>query len=141
MIPQRLRIASIVLLLAGGPAAAAETEWPTYGHDPGGMRYSPLKQITPQNVAKLQPAWTYHLRKSSSGASRFQPSQVTPLIVDGLLYLTSPYNEVLALDAATGAEVWSFDTREVGQPARRGLEYWPGDRKHAPPLYFGTREG
>jgi quinoprotein glucose dehydrogenase len=64
-----------------------------------------------------------------------------PLIIGGLMYLTSPYNEVIALDAATGAEVWVFDTRAVGQPARRGLEYWPGDRKHLPRVYFGTRDG
>src|SRR3984885_7294959 len=45
------------------PASYAESkEWPTYGHDPGGMRYSPLKQITPANVSKLEVAWTYHLR-------------------------------------------------------------------------------
>jgi quinoprotein glucose dehydrogenase len=131
------------LLLAWSFGNAAETEWPTYGHDAGGMRFSPLKQITPANVARLEPAWTYHLRKTKNGAqsSRFLPSQVTPLVIDGVMYLTSPYNEVIALDAATGEEMWVFDTREVGQPARRGLEYWPGDRKHPPRIFFGTRDG
>ena len=42
--------------------AAASTEWPTYGHDPGGMRFSPLKQVTPANVGQLQVAWVYHMR-------------------------------------------------------------------------------
>jgi quinoprotein glucose dehydrogenase len=130
-------------MLVSCASIAAETEWPTYGHDRGAMRHSPLRQITPKNVATLAPAWTYHLRKTQGDtpAARFQPLQVTPLIVDGVMYLTSPYNEVVALDAATGAEVWVFDTRAVGQPARRGLDYWPGDRKHAPRLYFGTRDG
>ncbi|HEY8538898.1 MAG TPA: pyrroloquinoline quinone-dependent dehydrogenase [Steroidobacteraceae bacterium] len=131
------------LLVASAFANAAETEWPTYGHDPGGMRFSPLEQITPANVSQLEPAWTYHLRKTKNGVqpSRFLPSQVTPLVVAGVMYLTSPYNEVIALDAATGEEIWVFDTREVGQPARRGLEYWPGDREHPPRIFFGTRDG
>jgi quinoprotein glucose dehydrogenase len=129
--------------LSSAIVTAAQSEWPTYGHDAGGMRHSPLKQITPANVATLAPAWTYHLRKTKPGANpaRMQPSQVTPLIVDGLMYITSPYNEVLALDAATGAEVWSFATRDVGQAARRGVEYWRGDRRHPPRIYFGTRDG
>jgi len=141
--PQTSTLLCASLILASGACIAAETEWPTYGHDRGAMRHSPLKQITPKNVAALAPAWTYHLRKTHGDAppARFQPSQITPLVVEGVMYLTSPYNEVLALDAATGAEVWVFDTRAVGQPARRGIEYWPGDRKHAPRLYFGTRDG
>ena len=44
------------------PVGPSTTEWPTYGHDPGGMRYSPLTQITPANVAQLQPAWVYHMK-------------------------------------------------------------------------------
>jgi quinoprotein glucose dehydrogenase len=136
----RAVLASLVCLSS---VEGAENEWPTYGHDSGGMRHSPLKQITPANVATLAPAWTYHLRKTQPGANpaRMQPSQVTPLIVDGLMYVTSPYNEVLALDAASGAEVWSFSTSDVGQPARRGVEYWRGDRRHPPRIYFGTRDG
>jgi quinoprotein glucose dehydrogenase len=141
MRPVRTSLAALFVACSLGNAA--ETEWPTYGHDAGGMRFSPLKQITPANVARLEPAWTYHLRKTKNGAqsSRFLPSQVTPLVIDGVMYLTSPYNEVIALDAATGEEMWVFDTREVGQPARRGLEYWPGDRKHPPRIFFGTRDG
>jgi quinoprotein glucose dehydrogenase len=133
----------VALLSIAIVTSAAETEWPSYGHDPGAMRFSPLKQITADNVASLQPAWTYHLRKTRNGATppRFLPLQLTPLIVDGVMYLTSPYNEVLALDAASGAELWSFDTRAVGQAARRGLDYWPGTRKHSPRVYFGTRDG
>jgi quinoprotein glucose dehydrogenase len=140
----RARNAAIAfVLIAGMPAHGAQSEWPTYGHDAGGMRYSPLEQITPANVGTLAPAWTYHLRKTKDGATpaRLQPSQVTPLIVGGLMYITSPYNEVLALDAATGAEAWSFDTRDVGQAARRGVEYWPGDRRHPARVYFGSRDG
>ena len=48
--------------------AAASTEWPTYGHDPGGMRFSPLTQITPANVSQLQVAWVYHMRPAAPAA-------------------------------------------------------------------------
>src|SRR3982751_4384966 len=50
---------------SGAPAPAASKEWPTYGHDPGGMRFSPLTQITPANVAQLQVAWTYHMKPAT----------------------------------------------------------------------------
>ena len=112
--------------LAGQPRA----DWPTYGHDPGGQRYSPLADITPDNVAQLEVAWTYHLRpqptppRSSEPTARaqrdaeglaarrtrrnrFAASQATPLMVDGRLYLTTPYARVVALDATTGRELWA----------------------------------
>jgi quinoprotein glucose dehydrogenase len=132
-----------VALTSSAAALAASSEWPTYNHDAAGVRHSPLKQITPANVASLVPAWTVHLRKTARDArpARFQPSQVTPLVIDGVMYLTSPYNEVLALDAASGAQIWSFETTAFGQPARRGVEYWQGSRRHPPRLYFGTRDG
>jgi quinoprotein glucose dehydrogenase len=138
-----MRRCAVIALIASTAAHGASHEWPTYNHDPGAMRHSPLKQITPANVATLAPAWTYHLRKAKPDArpARLQPTQVTPLIVDGVMYITSPYNEVLALDPATGTEIWSFDTAPVGNPARRGVEYWRGDRRHPPRIYFGTRDG
>lgn len=136
----RTSIAVALTLSVAFGAHAAEEEWPTYNHDVGAMRHSPLKQITPKNVASLAPAWTYHLRKTT-GNARFQPSQVTPLIVGGVMYITSPYNEVLALDPATGKEIWSFDASKVSTPARRGVEYWPGNKQHPPRIYFGTRSG
>src|SRR5882672_2457763 len=72
------------------PSAAASREWPTYGHDPGGMRFSPLTQITPANVSQIQVAWTYHMKPAGSTA-RFASSEVTPLVVNGTMYLATPY--------------------------------------------------
>jgi quinoprotein glucose dehydrogenase len=160
-----LRLAIALALLAGAAALAGQprADWPTYGHDPGGQRYSPLGDITPDNVGELEVAWTYHMRPpsptgatSTAGAvqraaealppeaarrTRFSASQATPLMVDGRLYLTTPYGRVVALDATTGRELWSTAIPGPGQPSLRGLEYWPGGEATQPRLFFGTRDG
>ena len=91
-----LAAAGVLAACASQPA----TDWPTYGHDPGGQRFSPLEQITPANVASLRVAWTYHMRPAGAteGGGRFASSELTPLVVDGLMYVTTPYRRVLALD-------------------------------------------
>jgi quinoprotein glucose dehydrogenase len=119
--------------------AAAQTDWPTFGHDSGGNRFSPLKQITPANVNTLNRAWTYHM--NPSGASANGPSSETiPLVVGGILYLTTPYKRVVALEPDTGKEIWAFDVPD-GNPARRGLDYWPGDKQSPALVFFGTDTG
>jgi membrane-bound PQQ-dependent dehydrogenase (glucose/quinate/shikimate family) len=109
-------------------------EWRSYGGDPGGMRYSPLNQINRSNVAQLQRAWTYHTGEIAlglgKGASRVAAFQSTPLVVDGVLYLSTPSNRVMAVDAETGAELWQFDP-QAGTSSRRfqshrGVAYWEG---------------
>jgi quinoprotein glucose dehydrogenase len=117
-------------------------DWPTYGHDPGGQRFSPLEQITPSNVAKLRVAWTYHMRPAgTTDSDKFASSEVTPLVVDGSMYVTTPYRRVLALDPDTGSEIWAYEVPGPGQPSLRGVEYWPGTRIHPPRILFGTRDG
>jgi quinoprotein glucose dehydrogenase len=158
--------ASAWLAFAVAPSAfAAESlvdsvEWPTYGHDPGGMRYSPLADIDASNVGLLELAWTYHMRPeagqavpaaaavSPDGAAppvparpRYGASQATPLVVDGVMFLSTPYRRVVALDAENGREVWAYDVAGPGQPSLRGVEYWPGDAEHGPRVLFGTRDG
>lgn len=152
-------------LASTAPAQTGDgSDWPTYGHDKGGQRFSPLKQITPANVAQLAPAWIYHMKPATEAApiattaetaqraaeaagparrqrTRFAGSQVTPLIVGGRMYITTPYNRVVALDPATGKELWVAPVAGPGQPSIRGLEYWPGDDAVAPRLFFGTRDG
>jgi quinoprotein glucose dehydrogenase len=119
------------------------TDWPTYGHDPGGQRFSPLDQITPANVASLRVAWTYHMRPAGTTerGGGFASSEVTPLVVDGLMYVTTPYRRVLALDPDNGSEIWTYEVPGPGQPSLRGVEYWPGTRTDAPRILFGTRDG
>ncbi len=115
------------------------TEWPTYGHDTGGMRFSPLTQITPENVARLKQAWVYHMRPL--GFQRYLQSQSTPLVIDGLLYVTTPYNRVVALDSSTGREVWSYDIPNNANASTRGAEYWPGDATTPPQIIFAVADG
>lgn len=125
------------------------------------MRYSPLAAISPSNVAQLEVAWTYRMRPAGAESapaseerpppvqggtllrrsSRFNQSQATPLVVDGRMYVSTPYRRVIALEAETGKELWSYEVPGPGQPSLRGVEYWPGDDKMSPRVLFGTRDG
>ena len=134
----------IAALCATLPAAAAPTDWPAYGHDAGGGRFSPLTQITPDNVNKLQVAWTYHMNPIPGAAAtgaRPPNSTTTPLMVNGLIYLGTPYGRVVALDATTGKQVWAYQLASGDQPPYRGMAYWPGDKGHAPRIVFGSFKG
>jgi len=119
--------------LAGSPEGSAGTEWRQWGGTPGGVRFSPLRQIDRGNVARLEPAWTYRTGELALGlahsVSRASFS-TTPLVVHGLLYLSTPSSRVIALEPETGKEVWSFDPQR-GKPVRefnahRGVAYWEG---------------
>ena len=94
---------------AGG--ALVNGDWAYVGHDAGGMRYSPLKQINVDNVKNLRVAWTYHVGDISDGKgfARRSGFETTPILVDGTLFLTTPFNRVIALDPETGKEKWTFD--------------------------------
>ncbi len=115
-----------------GSTHAAADEWPSYGRDPGGTRFSPLTQITPENVRRLRPVWTFHTGDISDGKHGGPRSgfETTPLLIDGRLFLTTPYNRVIALDPATGAQLWEFDPKLRRSDAygdgyiNRGLAAW-----------------
>lgn len=129
-----------VFALALAASAHAENEWPTYGHDKSGTRYSPLTQITPENVAKLELKWSYNMAKTPPGERpRYRSSQTTPLVVDGVMYASTPYEEVVALDPTTGKTIWEFAGAKAG--SKRGVEYWPGDERTPPRIFYGTRDG
>lgn len=108
-------IPAALALLAASALYAQATNWPNYGNDPGGSRYSPLRAITPQNVDKLTVAWTYHHGDIADGSqSKFSSKsafEATPLMIDGTLYFPTPFNRVIALDAATGKEKWVYDPK------------------------------
>lgn len=119
------------------PANAADGEWHHYGRSQDGLRYSPLTQITRDNVGLLEPAWVYH-----AGTSGYEPEsmfdgiltiEATPLNVGDSLYLCTGYNDIIALDAETGAEQWRYrahiDARNVPTRTCRGVAYF--DTKNA----------
>jgi quinoprotein glucose dehydrogenase len=181
--------------VAGTAAQAADAkEWPTYGHDSGGMRFSPLTQITPANVSQLSVAWVYHMKQEGDAVSGpggpggqrgrgpgngppngppgagtpagapgqnngdqnaaqaaqeglgfgrpstgFSVAEVTPLVVNGMMYIGTPYGRVTALDPTTGKEMWSYKLPS-GEPATRGVEYFPGDKQTRPLIVVGTSD-
>ncbi|WJS97326.1 PQQ-binding-like beta-propeller repeat protein [Novosphingobium humi] len=73
--------------------------------------------------------------------SRFAGSEVTPLVVNGRMFVSTPYGRVVALNPDTGAELWATAIPGPGQPSLRGVEYWPGDTQTPPRIVFGTRDG
>lgn len=133
------------------------------------MRYSPLRQIHAGNVSGLKVAWTYDTpaavpagpapdpgadpqpgdNPTPSGnrppgpalSSRPTPRQSasTPLVIDGVMYMATAYNRIVALDADSGRELW---VKDIGHaPATRGIAYWPGTRELPPQIIFGTADG
>ncbi len=106
-------IAVALAMPAVGGAQDTSAQWPSYGNDPGGERYSPIDQINRSNVSQLKVAWTYHTGDVSDGThtKRKTSFENTPIVVDGTMYISTPFSRVIALDPATGAEKWTFDPR------------------------------
>jgi len=121
-------------------ALQAQPGWPGYGRDKGAQRYSPLAQINTGNVSKLIPAWTFSMQREGVP---FRPSESIPLVVDGIMYLSWPFNHVAAIESETGKIIWEFVARS-GFSGRdgsmRSLEYWPGDAQSPPRILFATEE-
>jgi quinoprotein glucose dehydrogenase len=118
---------AVALLPLLGPLAgeAADANWDTYLGDKASSHYSMLKQITPRNVSKLRVAWTY--RTGGLDPNNRSQIQCNPLIIDGVLFGTTPDLQLFALDAATGHERWRFNPVSVGRTkagVNRGLVYW-----------------
>ena len=137
----------VVLTAAVNTQVTPARDWPVYGGDSGGRKYSPLATITPANVATLQQAWEWKTGELPNKELGTFPGafQNTPLMIDDVLYVSTPYNRVVALEAASGREIWGFDPRayDDGQPAsgqgfvHRGVAAW---RDHgALRIFLNTR--
>jgi quinoprotein glucose dehydrogenase len=121
-------------------------EWRYYGGDAGGMKYSTLKQINRSNVTRLKVAWKFQTGDVSDGKTYPTRSafETTPLIIDGVLYLTTPFNRLIALDPETGKQIWAFDpqlNKELPYNLfiNRGAAYWSdGTQKR---ILYGTLDG
>lgn len=120
------RLALLCGLLLATQAArctAADAGWPAYGGDAGGTRYSPLAQLTPANVARLEVAWTFRTGELGQGVKDWERSafEATPILFEGTLYFTTSATDVIAVDAATGKQRWRHDAH-----SRRELHYSDG---------------
>jgi quinoprotein glucose dehydrogenase len=112
-------------------ALAADSGWSVYGGDAGGTRYSSLKQVTRENVARLRTVWTYHTLALQPETARNEKAafEATPILVEGTLYLSTPFNQVIALDPATGAKKWTYDpevdrSHDYSEISSRGVAHW-----------------
>jgi quinoprotein glucose dehydrogenase len=152
-------IGLLVFLYVAFASAAARgqvssgAEWPNYGNDPGGMRYSALAQINRENVSKLKVAWIFHTGDVSDGSGGRKRSgfEATPILVDGILYVTTPFNRVIALDPETGKQRWAYDpeidkTLDYGDGlVNRGVSTWldsarPTDQQCHRRVYEATQD-
>jgi quinoprotein glucose dehydrogenase len=113
------------------PAHGEIAEWPHYAGDAGGKRYSPLTQIDRRNVARLEVAWEYHTGDVLDGKDGrpWSAFEATPIVVDGVMYLSTPFSRVVALDAQTGEPIWRFDPHaDLRAPpdglVNRGVSLW-----------------
>jgi len=100
------------------PANHNSNDWPLYGRDYTNQRYSPLDQINRQNVRDLKLAWKYKTNKKAT-------FQTSPIVVDNTMFITTPFNDVIALDATTGKEIWRYQHKLIRKdfccgPANRG---------------------
>ncbi len=130
------------------PLAATPTrDWVSVGNDRGRMRYSPLDQINLGNIQRLERVWTYSTGELERGGRIIES---TPIVIEGMLYATTAYLKVIALNAATGDLIWEFDPFELGSPSgrlasggvNRGCAYWSdgrpdGERR----ILHGTADG
>ncbi len=133
---ETIRVVSVTVLLACAATCAysqkaPDTGWPTYGNDPGGTRYSPATQITRDNVTKLQVAWTYRTGALPHDQELDHKAtfEATPILVEGKLFVSTPYDHVIALNAKTGTRIWEFDPKlehpyGFSEVTSRGVSAW-----------------
>ncbi len=139
-------VLALMLWFEATPASAQE--WRYWGGDSGGTKYSTLQEIDKSNVSKLKVAWVYDTGDFSDGTSPETPSrsafESTPLLVDGVMYLTSPFAKLIALDPESGRELWVFDPKmskseRINLYINRGVSYWTdGERRR---LLLGDQQG
>lgn len=128
-----------LLWVAGGVCAQSkpEADWPTYSNDPGGRRYSPASQIDRGNVSQLKVAWTYRTGAlpHDEELDKKAAFEATPILVDGKLFFSTPYDHVIVLNAETGAKLWEFDPQlelpyGASEVTSRGVSAWRAPRAH-----------
>jgi quinoprotein glucose dehydrogenase len=150
---KRAAACSLALWLATQAIAAdapAERDWPIYGGDAGGQKYSTLRDINRDNVSTLALAWAWQTGETPLPQYATSPGmfETTPLMIGGVLYLSTPYNRVVALNARSGHEIWSFDPKAyaAGQVpngtgfVHRGVAAWRDKRSGALRILINSRD-
>jgi glucose dehydrogenase len=132
-------------------ASPGTGDWPLAGQNAAGHRFSPLAQIQPANVASLRLAWKYDMMRAGESLSvaptqgapaRPRMSQITPIVVNGRMFITTPFGRAVALEPETGKEIWSYQIGETyGTPGQRSLAYRPADGTMPATIFFGTTGG
>lgn len=136
------------------PLVSGATDWPSYGGDNGSSKYTPLDQINAENVSDLTIAWSWDSPDNETVAANIAgdnstaipgPYKVTPIVIDGVMYVPTSFGRIAALDAASGDSHWVFDTRawEAGRPANlgyntRGVAFWEGNGERR--IFFATND-
>lgn len=123
----------------------AHDEWHFYAQNPGGLRFSALDQINKSNVSQLQQAWVYQTGDIADGGAHY--TECTPLVIDGVMYIITPFSRLIAIDALTGKELWRFPTKKKldesetggGGLACRGVAYFEDENKKR--IFLPQRNG
>ena len=112
-----------------GPRSADGPDWTAYGKDAMGSRHSPLAEINRENVSSLTMAWTFHTGEPLPTSSAKRSLEVTPVVVNGVMYVSTPLGKVFAVDPLTGREIWRYDAKvdastRFGDFTNRGVSIW-----------------
>ena len=147
---------AVVAVAQNGQSRATENDWPMFSHDFGGTRFSPLADINAGNVGGLAQAWSVQLTQpagrrgqppaggaaaagrgaraggaaaaAEEGDAAGSNPEVTPIVVNGVMYLPARGNQVLALDGDTGKEIWRYQMPPTITTTARGVAYGPATR-------------
>jgi glucose dehydrogenase len=122
-------------------ATIAAADWPHFGNDPGETKFSSLSQITTANVKSLKQVWRYDTQDPSVNPRGWE---VSPIVVNGIMYFPTARGKIIALNAETGQEIWTFDEKGAGIKAvgsRWGVSYWPGEEKRPARIVVATNDG
>jgi len=137
--------AILILVMNATPAIFCQTDWPAYGHDPTGNRYSPLTQISTSNVSKLKLAWQYGVDAAANDLNStnraLYATEAVPIMAGGLVYTPTVHHTVVALEPETGKEVWKYELGGRVGAALRGVTYWQGDKDTPAEILAGTSDG
>ena len=145
----------LTIISASALCQAEYKSWTAYGGDAGGTRYSSLTEINESNVHLLKPAWTFRTGEldTYTGTNAIEKAafEATPILIDNLLYISTPSSRVFAIDPATGKQRWIFDAqvnlkKHYSEIASRGVSAWPtiknsGNKKIKRRIFIGTIDG